>query len=138
MSKLLKTSVFLVMGLILLCLGYEKKQTVTNYQMNDTTVTVIDLSKKNSDVNILIILGILLIVVASFIALSKFIPKPRTNPKNRLTNQEKNIVTLIEQGKTNKEIAIELSVSVSTVKTHINNIYKKMDINSREELLQFS
>jgi len=138
MSKLLKTSVFLVTGLTLLYLGYEKKQNVSNYQMNDTTVTVIDLSKKSSDVNILIILGILLIVVASFIALSKFIPKSRTNPKKRLTNQEKNIVALIEQGKTNKEIAIELSVSVSTVKTHINNIYKKLDINSREELLQFS
>ncbi|MCR9229021.1 MAG: helix-turn-helix transcriptional regulator [Flavobacteriaceae bacterium] len=53
---------------------------------------------------------------------------------DKLTPQEQKIVDLILQNKTNKEIANELFVSVSTIKTHINNLYKKLDITSREEM----
>ncbi len=52
----------------------------------------------------------------------------------KLTPQEQKIVNLILQNKTNKEIATELFVSVSTIKTHINNLYKKLGITSREEM----
>lgn len=37
-------------------------------------------------------------------------------------------------GKSNNEIAEQHFISLSTVKTHINNIYKKLNISSREEL----
>lgn len=50
----------------------------------------------------------------------------------KLTQQEKKILDLILQDKTNKEIASLLFLSVSTVKTHINNLYKKIDVDSRE------
>lgn len=53
-----------------------------------------------------------------------------------LSKQEKNIQNLILQGKTNKEIANELFISLSTVKTHITNIYGKLKVSSRQELLQ--
>ena len=53
-----------------------------------------------------------------------------------LSKQEKNIQNLILQGKTNKEIAIELFISLSTVKTHITNIYSKLKVSSRQELFQ--
>ncbi len=53
----------------------------------------------------------------------------------RLTPQEQKIVQLILMDKSNKEIATELFVSLSTVKTHINNLYKKLDISSREEIV---
>jgi len=52
----------------------------------------------------------------------------------KLTPQEQKIVNLILENKTNKEIASELFVSVSTIKTHINNLYKKLGITSREEM----
>ena len=52
----------------------------------------------------------------------------------KLTPQEQKIVALILENKTNKEIATELFVSVSTIKTHINNLYKKLDITSRDEM----
>jgi DNA-binding CsgD family transcriptional regulator len=51
-----------------------------------------------------------------------------------LTNQEQNILNLILENKSNKEIADTLFVSISTVKTHINNIFKKLNVQSREEL----
>ena len=53
-----------------------------------------------------------------------------------LSGQEKTIKSLILQGKTNKEIAAELFISVSTVKTHITHIYRKLNVGSRSELLR--
>jgi len=53
-----------------------------------------------------------------------------------LSRQERNIQTLILEGKTNKEIANELFISLSTVKTHITNIYSKLKVSNRSELLQ--
>ncbi len=53
---------------------------------------------------------------------------------NQLTKQEQKVVDHILQEHTNKEIADKLFVSVSTVKTHINNIYKKLEVSSREEI----
>lgn len=52
----------------------------------------------------------------------------------KLTPQEQKIAHLILENKTNKEIASELFVSVSTIKTHINNLYKKLDVASRDEM----
>lgn len=52
-----------------------------------------------------------------------------------LTPQELKIANAIKEGKTNKEIASELFISLSTVKTHINSIYKKLEVGSRNELL---
>ncbi len=99
---------------------------------------VIDLSKKNNNRNLFQIIGIGLILFACAICISNFLPKPKTKYKDRLTPQENKIVALIEEGKTNKEIAAEIHVSISTIKTHINNIYKKMNVKSRVELLQIS
>ncbi len=51
-----------------------------------------------------------------------------------LTKQEHNILALILENKSNKEIADILFVSVSTIKTHINSIFKKLNVQSREEI----
>lgn len=54
-----------------------------------------------------------------------------------LSKKELTIVQLIEQGKTNKNIALELNISINTVKYHVKNIYQKLDINSRKEIHTF-
>ncbi len=54
--------------------------------------------------------------------------------KSHLTQQENKVLELILQDKSNKEIASQLFVSVSTVKTHINNVYKKLNVSSRDEV----
>ncbi|MEN2489605.1 response regulator transcription factor [Flavobacterium sp. B11] len=51
-----------------------------------------------------------------------------------LTNQEEKITRLILEDKSNKEIADELFISLSTVKTHIRNLYAKLDVANRHEL----
>lgn len=50
-----------------------------------------------------------------------------------LSDREIEILQLLGQGKTNKEIAQELFISINTVKVHINNVYKKLGVSSRTE-----
>lgn len=68
-----------------------------------------------------------------------FVSKKRKQSQNKsdlrskLTKQEQNILDCILENKTNKEIAETMFVSVSTVKTHTNNIYRKLNVQSRSE-----
>lgn len=55
-----------------------------------------------------------------------------------LTSKEREIYYLILEQKSNKQIAALLFISHATVKTHINNIYRKLSIKSRKELRYFS
>ena len=50
-----------------------------------------------------------------------------------LTQQEEKILTLIGNGKSNKEIAADLFIELSTVKTHINKLYAKLGLKNRHE-----
>lgn len=53
-----------------------------------------------------------------------------------LTNKEILVLKLIQAGCSNKEIADELEISLSTVKTHINNLYRKLGVNNRVLAIQ--
>ncbi len=53
---------------------------------------------------------------------------------NGLTARQKEVYDLIISGKTNKEIIAELFIEKSTLKSHINQIYRKLNIKSRNEL----
>ena len=54
----------------------------------------------------------------------------RYSSDNQLTNRESEILQLIADGKTNKEIANFLQLSRKTVETHRLNIMKKLDVHS--------
>ncbi|WBW96362.1 response regulator transcription factor [Oceanirhabdus sp. W0125-5] len=53
-----------------------------------------------------------------------------------LTNRQREIIELIIEGCSNKEIGSKLHITEGTVKTHIYNIFKKTDISSRNQLLK--
>jgi len=55
--------------------------------------------------------------------------------KYGITEREREIITKVMQGKSNEDIARELFISLATVKTHLYNIYKKVGIDSRYDLL---
>lgn len=55
------------------------------------------------------------------------------NVVNSLTSREKNILKLVGNGKTDKEIAYKLDISVKTVNTHIRNIFSKLNVSNRSE-----
>jgi DNA-binding NarL/FixJ family response regulator len=52
----------------------------------------------------------------------------------RLTPREREVLPRVLQDKSNQEIAAELFVSVATIKTHVSNILRKLDLRSRYEL----
>ena len=54
-------------------------------------------------------------------------------PEILLTNREQEILMLIAQGKLNKEIADELNITERTVKNHISNMFKKLDVYDRTQ-----
>lgn len=52
-----------------------------------------------------------------------------------ITEREREIILKVVAGKSNADIAKELVISLATVKTHLHNIYQKIGINSRYDLL---
>lgn len=50
-----------------------------------------------------------------------------------LTERETEVLRLVAQGKTNKEIARELEIGEKTVKTHVSNILAKLGMQSRTQ-----
>ncbi len=55
--------------------------------------------------------------------------------KHNISKREREIISYICEGMSNKEIAWDLSISEQTVKHHVYNIYQKMGINSRVEMI---
>jgi DNA-binding NarL/FixJ family response regulator len=53
----------------------------------------------------------------------------------RLSGREHEILRLVAAGKSNGQIAADLFVTVGTVKTHLNNLYRKLDAHSRTQAL---
>ena len=51
-----------------------------------------------------------------------------------LTNREAELAIQIARGLSNGEIAAELNISETTVKTHVSNIFDKLEINRREQI----
>ncbi|SKC86088.1 response regulator transcription factor [Ohtaekwangia koreensis] len=58
------------------------------------------------------------------------------NPYTPLSSRETDVLKLITRGKTYSEIASELNIAVETSKTHIRNIYKKLNVNSKSEAVR--
>lgn len=54
-----------------------------------------------------------------------------------LTNREVEVFRMILEGKPNEEIAETLFISTFTIRKHVSNIYKKLKVNSKSELLKF-
>lgn len=61
-----------------------------------------------------------------------------TDPADLLSNREREVLQLIAEGKTNKEIATRLNLSVYTVDSHRSKIMEKLNLHSTGELVRFA
>lgn len=62
----------------------------------------------------------------------------RTNPpplEEPLSDREREILILLTQGLSNAQIALELSLAVSTIKFHLGSLYRKLNVFSRAEAI---
>jgi DNA-binding NarL/FixJ family response regulator len=64
---------------------------------------------------------------------------PRISPDKlaTLTRRERDIVTLLADGATNKQVAVELDISERTVKGHLSNVFMKLGVSDRLKLVLF-
>ena len=58
--------------------------------------------------------------------------------RSRLTTREREIVQLLAEGKSNKEVATALNISIKTAETHRTNIMNKLDLRSITELVRYA
>jgi DNA-binding NarL/FixJ family response regulator len=60
------------------------------------------------------------------------------DPWEALTDREKQVLKLVAEGKSNKEVASLLSISVKTAMTHRENLMEKLGLHSRTDLIRFA
>ena len=58
----------------------------------------------------------------------------RSSGRDALTASELRVATMASEGKTNREIAEDLWVTLSTVEAHLTRVYRKLDITKRSAL----
>jgi DNA-binding NarL/FixJ family response regulator len=63
---------------------------------------------------------------------------PPRRSRGRLTEREREIVQLLAEGKSNKEVAGVLGISVRTAETHRSNIMLKLDLHSVVDLVRYA
>ncbi len=59
-------------------------------------------------------------------------------PSDRLTAREREVVQLLSEGKSSKEVASLLGISVKTAETHRANVMRKLEIHSVSELVRYA
>jgi two-component system nitrate/nitrite response regulator NarL len=73
------------------------------------------------------------IAAAMFSRLADFLQEPLPPPLPSLTSRESEILALVDQGCSNKDIARRLAISSATVKNHMHNILQKLQVSRRGE-----
>ena len=58
-----------------------------------------------------------------------------TIPLTTLTRRELEVLSDLSDGRTNKQIARDLDVSLNTIKFHVRNIFQKLGVNSRGQVI---
>jgi DNA-binding NarL/FixJ family response regulator len=65
-------------------------------------------------------------------------PEKAAGPGLRLTERELDVLRLVAQGHSNKEIAARLFISENTVKNHVRNMLEKLQLHSRMEAVMYA
>jgi two-component system NarL family response regulator len=77
-------------------------------------------------------------LLTEFTNLAKRADEKQSLPSPRLTDRELEVLKLVAQGMSNREIAAELYISENTVKNHVRNILEKLHLHSRMEAVVYA
>ncbi|HXW14418.1 MAG TPA: response regulator transcription factor [Terriglobia bacterium] len=78
------------------------------------------------------------IVLDGFLKGSAIRPRQSQQPSQRLTPRQREIVQLLAEGRTNKEIAAILGVSTKTVEAHRAHVMQKLELQSFSDLIRYA
>ena len=85
------------------------------------------------------IIGVIFLIFGIWLGAQIVAPKKQSRfdaEKLGLSNRELDVLELLAAGHSNQEIADSLFVSLNTVKTHISNIYGKLNVKRRTQAIQ--
>lgn len=74
------------------------------------------------------------LVLPQELALKLMQPQPVTPTLDQLTEREIDVLRLLAQGQSNQEIATNLVISTTTVRTHVSSLLNKLDCSNRTQL----
>jgi len=77
-------------------------------------------------------------LLAEFSSLSRKVDERKAVLAPRLTVRELEVLKLVAEGMSNREIAVELYISENTVKNHVRNILEKLHLHSRMEAVVYA
>jgi len=77
-----------------------------------------------------------IVPVSRILAMSVSPPGKAENPALELTKRQRKVAELVLRGMTNREIGKELYISEQTVKRHLYNIYTRLGVKNRVQLLR--
>ena len=61
----------------------------------------------------------------------------RRDPLDTLTERERALLALLAQGHSNKQLALDLDISINTVKFHLRNLFEKLAVRNRSQAVAF-
>jgi NarL family two-component system response regulator LiaR len=64
--------------------------------------------------------------------------RPTKDPLVDLTEREREVLNLVVQGQSNRQIADAMVISIATVKAHVSNILSKLQVSSRAEAIAYA
>ncbi len=64
--------------------------------------------------------------------------RPRGEPRPPISDRERDVLRLMALGHSNKEIAVDLGISVKTVEVHKSNAMRKLDLHGRVDVVRYA
>jgi DNA-binding NarL/FixJ family response regulator len=77
-------------------------------------------------------------VLDGYLRRDNVVGTPETPTRSRLTPREREIVQLLAEGKSSKEVAVVLGLSVKTAETHRSNIMRKLELHCVSDLVLYA
>lgn len=72
------------------------------------------------------------------VLIKDYLQKMQQDPYERLTNREREVLKLVAEGRTSRDIASLLCISIKTVLGHRTKVMEKLDIHNRTELVKYA
>jgi DNA-binding NarL/FixJ family response regulator len=75
------------------------------------------------------------VLAAAFVPIMAGMSAPTAEDGGPLTGKEREVLALLAQGRTNRQIADALFISPATVKTHLGHLYEKLGVGDRQQAI---